>query len=110
MFRLSWAAATEVGLLLGPGGEFAFVVIGLATTLELIKANVASFTLALTSVTMAFIPALSFAARENCRADCAIPNPIDPALAVPPRVEKDHAIVIGHGRVGEVVCAMLTNT
>ena len=31
MFRLSWPAAIETGLLLGPGGEFAFVGIGLAT-------------------------------------------------------------------------------
>ena len=31
LFRLSWPAAIETGLLLGPGGEFAFVGIGMAT-------------------------------------------------------------------------------
>jgi CPA2 family monovalent cation:H+ antiporter-2 len=107
LFRLSWAAATEVGLLLGPGGEFAFVVIGLATTFDLIKANVASFTLALTSLTMAFIPVLSIVARKLHRR-LRDTKPVDPALAIPPRAEKDHAIVIGHGRVGEVVCVMLS--
>ena len=40
MFRLSWPASIEVGLLLGPGGEFAFVGIGMAATLGLIDANV----------------------------------------------------------------------
>ena len=30
LFRLSWPVATETGLLLGPGGEFAFVGIGMA--------------------------------------------------------------------------------
>ena len=106
MFRLSWAAATEMGLLLGPGGEFAFVSIGLATTLGVIKENVASFTLALTSATMAFIPVLSIVARKLARR-LQDGTPVDPELAVRPRAEKDHAIVIGHGRVGDVVCAML---
>ena len=54
-FRLSWPAAIETGLLMGPGGEFAFVGIGMATTLGLIAADVSSFTLALTSITMALI-------------------------------------------------------
>src|SRR6202012_5266522 len=30
LFRLSWPVAVEMGLLLGPGGEFAFVGIGMA--------------------------------------------------------------------------------
>ena len=49
LFRLSWPASLEVALLLGPGGEFAFVGIGLATTLGLIDTNLSSFTVALTS-------------------------------------------------------------
>ena len=57
LFRLSWRASIETGLLLGPGGEFAFVGIGMATTLGLIDAKVSSFTVALTSLTMLLIPA-----------------------------------------------------
>ncbi len=30
LFRLSWPVAVEMGFLLGPGGEFAFVGIGMA--------------------------------------------------------------------------------
>ena len=56
IFRLPWPAAIETGLLLGPGGEFAFVGIGLATSLGLIGADVSSFTLTVTSITMALIP------------------------------------------------------
>ena len=33
LFRVPWPAAIETGLLLGPGGEFAFVAIGMATAL-----------------------------------------------------------------------------
>ena len=54
-----WPAAIETGLLLGPGGEFAFVVIGVATWLGLVSATAAAFTLAVTSLTMALIPLLA---------------------------------------------------
>src|SRR6185369_16472169 len=106
MFGLAWPAAIEVGLLLGPGGEFAFVGIGMATTLGLIDAKVSSFTVALTSLTMVLIPALSHVARRlmpMVRED----KPLDPELAVAPSGGINHAIVIGHGRVGQVVCTML---
>ena len=69
-FRLSWPAAIETGLLLGPGGEFAFVVIGMATALGLIGAHISSFTLAVTSVTMALIPLLSVVARATRTEAC----------------------------------------
>src|SRR6185312_5871097 len=59
IFRMPWSAAIETGLLLGPGGEFAFIGIGMATTLGLINADVSSFTLAVTAITMALIPVLS---------------------------------------------------
>src|SRR5438093_1743379 len=106
LFRLSWRAAIETGLLLGPGGEFAFVAIGMATTLGLVDAKVSSFTVALTSLTMVLIPALSHDARRltpMVRED----KPLDPELAVAPSGGTNHAIVIGHGRVGQVVCTML---
>ncbi len=105
-FRLSWPAAIETGLLMGPGGEFAFVGIGMATTLGLIGTGVSSFTLALTSITMALIPALSLLARKLAP-KFREPRPLDPELAVTPGGGTGHAIVIGHGRVGQVVCEML---
>ena len=106
MFRLSWPASIEVGLLLGPGGEFAFVGIGMATTLGLIDAKVSSFAVALTTLTMMLTPALSHIARRLApmvRED----KPPDPELTVAPSGGSGHAIVVGHGRVGQVVCAML---
>jgi monovalent cation:H+ antiporter-2, CPA2 family len=106
LFRLSWPASLELGLLLGPGGEFAFVGIGLAATFGLVDPKLSSFTVALTSLTMMLIPALSHIARRLApmvRDD----KPLHPELAVAPREASGHAIVIGHGRVGQVVCAML---
>jgi len=106
LFRLSWPVAVEMGMLLGPGGEFAFVGIGMAAASGLIDARLASFALAVTSVTMALTPGLSFVARRfvsRLRAAGAIAS----ELTARPSAGQKHAIVVGYGRVGKVVCALL---
>ena len=106
LFRLSWPVAVEMGLLLGAGGEFAFVGIGMAAELHLIAPGLAGFALAVTAVTMALTPALSLVGRRfaaRLRAGAAAP----PELAVRPHDGRKHAIVVGYGRVGKVVCALL---
>ncbi len=103
LFQLPWTAAFETGLLLGPGGEFAFVVIGMATDTGLIGRHLSGFALAVTAVTMAMTPLLSsgvrrlFAAREA----------IVPELPAIPAERRKSAIVIGYGRVGKAVCELL---
>jgi monovalent cation:H+ antiporter-2, CPA2 family len=106
LFRLSWPVAVETGLLLGPGGEFAFVSIGAAAAAGLIEAQLASFTLAVTSVTMALTPLLSISARRLAMR-LASGRPIDPELTATPTAGQRHAIVVGYGRVGKVVCELL---
>ena len=106
LFRVSWPVATETGLLLGPGGEFAFVGIGMASATGLIEGPLASFTLAVTSVTMALTPLLSFGARF-LTARLAAGKAVDQELVVRPAAGQRHAIVVGYGRVGKVVCALL---
>lgn len=106
IFRTPWSAAIETGLLLGPSGEFAFVGIGMATTLGLIEANASSFALAVTSITMALIPVLSHFAR-HLAPKFREPKMLDHELAVALSGATEHAIVVGHGRVGQVVCSML---
>ena len=106
LFRLSWPVAVETGLLLGPGGEFAFVGIGMAAGAALIDARLASFALAVTAVTMALTPLLSFTARRfasRLRASGAVAA----ELTVRPAGGGKHAIVVGYGRVGKVVGALL---
>lgn len=108
LYRLSWPAAVETGLLLGPAGEFAFVGIGLAATLGVVTQQVSSFTLAVASLTMALIPVLAAAAHR------IVPylqqtKEANPALAIAPLPQARHAIVIGHGRVGKIVCRLLAH-
>ena len=107
MFRLSWPATVEMSLLLGPGGEFALVAIGLAASLGVLGYESASFILALTSLTMAMIPAFAIVARRFARY-LEHPATLAPELAhQPPPAPKKHAIVVGYGRVGKVVCSLL---
>jgi len=106
VFRQSWPVAVETGLLLGPGGEFAFVGIGTAATAGLVDPRLASFTLAVTSVTMALTPLLSMSGRYLAgRLRSA--KPTDGELTARPTAGQGHAIVVGYGRVGKVVCALL---
>jgi CPA2 family monovalent cation:H+ antiporter-2 len=107
LFRLSWPVAVEMGLLLGAGGEFAFVSLSMAAQSRLIDARTATFALAVTPATMALIPLLSQLARRvasRLRAASAPP----PELSVRPSSRQSHAIVVGYGRVGKVVCALLS--
>jgi len=106
LFRISWPAAIEIGLLLGPGGEFAFVGIGLAATLGVVAGSTASFTLAVVSLTMALIPLMASLAQRIGKI-IEPPKPADTALLAVPERKVDHAIVVGHGRVGQVVCELL---
>jgi CPA2 family monovalent cation:H+ antiporter-2 len=107
LFRLSWPVAVEMGLLLGAGGEFAFVGIGAAAELHLVEGSLTTFVLAVTSITMALSPLLSFVAR---RIAARLRGPVAAAateLAVRPSASTKHAIVVGYGRVGKIVCALL---
>ncbi len=106
VYKLSWPAAIETGLLLGPGGEFAFVAIGLALSLGLVRPEVASFTLAGTALSMALIPFMPALARRLVPL-VETPKAPDPMLAVSPATRRKHAIVVGYGRVGKVVCSLL---
>ncbi len=106
LFRLSWPAAIESSLLLAGGGEFAFVGIGMATDLHLIEPKLATFTLAVTSVTMALTPLLSFIGRR-IGARLRSNMPTDSSLVTRPAGGQGHAIVVGYGRVGKMVCALL---
>ena len=106
LFRLSWPVAVETGLLLGPGGEFAFVGIGMAATANLVDARTSSFALAVTSITMLLTPGLAFVARRSA-ARLSRSDVVAPELTIRPSGAQNHAIVVGYGRVGKVVCALL---
>lgn len=107
LFGVPWAASVETSLLLAPGGEFAFIGIGLATTYGLIDGGVSAGLLAVVSLTMGTLPFVSlFARRAAQRVADGIASEA-PATALPPDDHAKRVIVVGHGRVGQLVCDML---
>ncbi|KAF0227100.1 MAG: monovalent cationH+ antiporter-2 CPA2 [Beijerinckiaceae bacterium] len=106
LFLIPRYGALETALLLSPGGEFAFVGIGAALAAGVVEPGAARFALAVTAISMALIPGLGALGRVIKKRN-APPEPVDPAVLARPEAQVGHAIVVGHGRVGKVVTAML---
>jgi CPA2 family monovalent cation:H+ antiporter-2 len=107
---LGWRAALEIGLVLGPAGEFAFVILntglveGLATP-AFTQALMVSATLSLFS-----IPLLAALGRRLGRpgprreaGEDAAPGP-----EVEPGGDEGRTLIVGFGRVGRLVAELLT--
>ena len=106
-FGVNWRNALRSALLLGPGGEFAFVIIAVALAEHLLAPEPASMVLFVTALTMATIPLLSklgYRLAPRLASSAAVdPNLLPPDSAdAPPRV-----IIAGFGRVGQTVAGML---
>jgi CPA2 family monovalent cation:H+ antiporter-2 len=106
-FGLTRPAAMEASLLLAPGGEFAFVIVPLAMTAGLLRREVGSLVLVIVSLTMALLPFLAAFGRRMAR-DLAARSVSEPELlATPPGDGGMRAIVVGYGRVGQMVTSLL---
>jgi CPA2 family monovalent cation:H+ antiporter-2 len=97
------AVALEAAMLLGQGGEFALVIIGLAAGLGVMPADTAQFMLIVTGLTMFATPSVAHAARRLARAVEAWEVGHGQPAAGPPADLAGHAIVVGYGRVGRMV-------
>jgi CPA2 family monovalent cation:H+ antiporter-2 len=106
-FGLRWLAGVQAGLLLGAGGEFGFVIFGLAGAEHLIEPDAARFPQLLVAVTMACIPALSSLGRAIGRRVPAIPAADLARLTALPEDATPRVIIAGFGRVGETVASLL---
>ena len=106
IFKVSKASSFETAILLAPGGEFAFIVIAMILSYGLIARDVAELLLTIVAVSMTVLPGLAVFGRRLARRMVVV-NLSSEASAVPPGDVMKRAIVVGHGRVGEVVCDML---
>ena len=108
-FGVRWRIGIQAGLLLGAGGEFGFVIFGLARAEQVISPDAARFPLLLTAVSMACIPLLSTLGRAVVGPAPARAAPVmDPALLQAIAADATPRVIIaGFGRVGETVAEML---
>jgi CPA2 family monovalent cation:H+ antiporter-2 len=104
LFGLPRHTAVEAGLLLGQGGEFAFVVVGIAAIQGLLPRDTAHFMLLVTALTMMVTPLVAILGRRAGRAlERGQATRGVPAEAKVPRELAGHAIVAGFGRVGQML-------
>jgi monovalent cation:H+ antiporter-2, CPA2 family len=105
VFGLPWGTGLRAGLLLGPAGEFSFVILAPAAALGLVSAEAAGFAVILAALTMVTIPLLS-ALSLRVAPRRAARTVVDPALLPPPEATP-RVVVAGFGRVGQTVASML---
>jgi CPA2 family monovalent cation:H+ antiporter-2 len=107
LFGATRPVALESGLLLGQSGEFAFLVVGLAHGLGLMPNSTAQFMLIVAGLTMVTTPFVAHAARRLARSledreSDNLPSDIDI-----PHGLAGHVIVVGYGRVGQMLGSVL---
>ena len=104
-FRLPSRVGAEMALLLGPGGEFGFVMIGFALAGGLIDRSLATTLVTTVAISMLAIPAL---ARLGQRIGSPVrPHGEAPPEEAPPDSDQQRVIIVGYGRVGALIGDML---
>jgi CPA2 family monovalent cation:H+ antiporter-2 len=103
LFGQPRAVAVESGLLLGQAGEFAFVIVGMALTLNLMDADVAQFMLIVAGLSMLATPLVALLARKLAEQlevgeRAATPVPGDELSGI-----AGHIIIASYGRVGQLL-------
>jgi monovalent cation:H+ antiporter-2, CPA2 family len=107
-FGFPMAVSTHVGLSLGQGGEFAFVLFSLAMALGVMPIETGQTMLAVVALSMALTPFLMSAGRRL--AVVLTPKLVPAELR---RTEQDardfkgHVIIAGFGRVGQTIARLL---
>lgn len=102
-FGIAPRTAAQTGAALGQGGEFAFVLLGLATAANVIDSDIAALATATVAISMALTPfALMAYDRLAARNFSSGPEPENKALEQRPDV-----IVAGFGRFGQIAARLL---
>ena len=108
LFKLGPPLAGEVSLLLAPGGEFAFLMIGAALAAKVVPAGAGADALIVVTLTMFAVPFLGWLgrtlgpARKVADAEKAFAH-----LAPQGDIGAEKVLVVGYGRVGLLVGELL---
>ncbi len=107
LMKVNHAAALESSLLLGPCGEFAFVILSSAAALSILDRTMFSQLLLIVSLTMAAIPFLSILGKQLVKRSKRLLGNSPETLEAPPEDNQPRIIVAGFGRVGHLIGSML---
>ncbi|XP_017701286.2 K(+) efflux antiporter 2, chloroplastic-like isoform X2 [Phoenix dactylifera] len=108
VFGISSIAAIRVGLLLAPGGEFAFVAFGEAVNQGILSSQLSSLLFLVVGISMALTPWL--AAGGQFLASRFEQNDVRSLLPVESETDdlQDHIIICGFGRAGQIIAQLLS--
>lgn len=107
LFGLGWVEAARTGMVLGPGGEFAFVLLGVAMSTGLLAGPVVQPLMVAVAVGMLAIPLLAAAGSRLARRAQAGTADLAPLQEAGEEVA-DHFVIAGFGRVGRTVARILS--
>jgi monovalent cation:proton antiporter-2 (CPA2) family protein len=99
------ATAMKSAATLSQGGEFSFVVFTLGVSAALFTTGEASIMSAIVTLSMVLTPAMAVAA-----ARLATEPGDDGADLAGPEAGRDHALVVGFGRMGQIISQVLMNS
>uniref|UniRef100_A0ABX1N6C9 Potassium transporter n=1 Tax=Aromatoleum buckelii TaxID=200254 RepID=A0ABX1N6C9_9RHOO len=107
IFGLTWGRAAEGGIMLCQGGEFAFIVIGMALGVGILAPPIGHFMLLVVSLSMLVTPPLSLFGRK-------LGDAIDARVGKSPTTAEEnlgelggHVVIAGYGRVGQMIGELL---
>ncbi len=102
-----WGRAIEGGLMMGQGGEFAFIVTGYALAGGLFERDLVQFILLVVSLSMFATPMVARAGRMigDAMSRRAPEMPLDNAQT---DELAGHVIIVGFGRIGQLLAGVLT--
>uniref|UniRef100_A0A7N0SZ78 RCK N-terminal domain-containing protein n=1 Tax=Kalanchoe fedtschenkoi TaxID=63787 RepID=A0A7N0SZ78_KALFE len=108
LFGISIISAIRVGLLLAPGGEFAFVAFGDAVNQGIMSPQLSSLLFLVVGISMALTPYL--AAGGQFIASRFEQHDVRSLLPVESETDdlQDHIIICGFGRVGQIIAQLLS--
>jgi len=111
LFRIggfNWGRALEGGLLLGQGGEFAFIAVGYATASKLLAPGTGQFVMLVVGLSLFVTPLAAKAGRAIGNA-WEKRHPEQTVLASDAELEAAHGriIIAGFGRVGQLLARLL---
>jgi len=104
----AFSVSVKAALLLCQGGEFAFILFGLAAQNHFLSEALAQILMIVVTITMAFTPFALMLGRFLARKEKAVHQPKAEDSAKEMRDVRDHVIILGFGRVGQTVAKLFS--
>ena len=104
-FGFNWRQATETGVMLAQGGEFAFVVVGMASAFSLLPTEISQFMLIVVGATMIATPGMAAFSKWIGEHQPPLTSPAEDSV----EQISDHVILVGFGRTGSLLSQLLNH-